>query len=119
MPHVFTRYSLKRLAVVALCLCSACVDHNYDLKKDIDLSVGVGGEFLAVPVGNTEPIRLGKIIKTDDADLLHVDARGNYRLSKQDLFAVDVPKVDPVTIRVAPHVFEPKTLDFGGVSLPP
>lgn len=119
MSPVFTRYAVRRLGVVALCLCSACVDHNYDLKKDIDLSVGVGGEFLAVPVGNTEPIRLGKIIKTDDADLLQVDARGNYRLSKQDLFAVDVPKVDPVTIRVAPHVFEPKTLDFGGVSLPP
>ena len=48
---------------VAVCLVTAtgCVDHRYDLKGDLDLSVGVGGKELTIPVGETEKITLEKM----------------------------------------------------------
>lgn len=32
----------------------SCVDSKYDLDKDIDMTINVGGEHLAIPVGSTD-----------------------------------------------------------------
>ena len=95
-----------------LCLLASCVDADYDLRQDIDWSIGVGGEYLTVPFGSTEAIPLDRILKTENSGMLQTDAQGNYRLLKQESFSWEVPPVDPVTIQVSPHVFDPIRLDF-------
>lgn len=76
---------------VAVCLVTAtgCVDHRYDLKGDLDLSVGVGGKELTIPVGETEKITLEKLIGSDEDDLT-VMPDGTYALLKRDDVQMDV-----------------------------
>ena len=72
----------------------SCVDNKYDLDKDIDLTVNVGGEHLAVPVGSTDTAFLSKIIEVKEGDILQPDAATHvYHLTKKD----DI-KVDPTTV---------------------
>ncbi len=97
----------------ACCLALiSCVDSDYDLRDEIDMSVGIGGDYLALPLGNTELISLKKIIKTENSDLLQTDASGNYRLLQQDDISVESAPLEPVTLHVNPHRFDPMRLDF-------
>ena len=40
----------------------SCVDSRYDLDKDIDMTINVGGEYLTFPVGSTDTTFLSKLI---------------------------------------------------------
>ncbi len=53
-----------------LFLGSCSVDNAYDLSKDIDLTMALGSNGLALKLGNTEKMYLRDIIKTDDSSLL-------------------------------------------------
>ena len=112
MGFLFVRTGWRRLLLGATCLLTACVDADYDLNKELDWTIGVGGEELSLPFGTTEQIPLERILKTESAGLLQADEQGNYRLYKQESFSWEVPRIDPVTLRVAPHVFDPMTLLF-------
>ncbi|MCM1108902.1 MAG: hypothetical protein NC388_07590 [Clostridium sp.] len=46
----------------------SCVDDEYDLSKDIDMTVTVGGSNLVIPASSTEPITLKKIFDLDEND---------------------------------------------------
>lgn len=56
------------LLLTSLGVTTSCIDNSYDLKKDIDMTINVGGEHLAIPVGYTEKITLDKIIEIDEGD---------------------------------------------------
>lgn len=51
------------LATLLLGTATSCFDDSYDLKKDIDMTINVGGENLSFPVGNTEKVTLDKSLK--------------------------------------------------------
>lgn len=77
----------------------SCVDNKYDLDKDIDLTVNVGGEHLAVPVGSTDTAFLSKIIEVEEGDILQPDAATHvYHLTKKDDIKVDPTTVEKVMI---------------------
>lgn len=77
----------------------SCVDNKYDLDKDIDLTVNVGGEHLAVPVGSTDTAFLSKIIEVKEGDILQSDAATHvYHLTKQDDINVNPTTVEKVMI---------------------
>lgn len=83
-------------------LFASCVNQDYDLSKDIDLNIHVGGNALALPVGNTDSIKLSKIIKVDESDVLHLNAGGEYSLLKEDVVSpvnVSVPTTTPISIK--------------------
>lgn len=105
---------------VAVCLVTAtgCVDHRYDLKGDLDLSVGVGGKELTIPVGETEKITLEKLIGSDEDDLT-VMPDGIYALLKRDDVQMDVAGIAPVTFRTRPFALSEIRPDFGTGVLPP
>ncbi len=91
---------LVSMFVLSLLLAS-CVDKDYDLSKDIDLTIHVGGNALALPVGSTDSIKLNKIIKVDESDVLHLSSGGEYSLLKEDVvdpINVTVPSVDPISM---------------------
>lgn len=64
----------------SLCTMSSCVDNDYDLNEDIDLTISVGGEEFAIPGGQTEAIKLSKILKVEEGDLVKIRENGDYYL---------------------------------------
>lgn len=60
------------LLATAFCpfLLSSCVDDAYDLDKDIDMTVTVGGDNLALPASSTEFISLSKLFDLDEGSAL-------------------------------------------------
>lgn len=94
----------------------SCVDNKYDLDKDIDMTINVGGEHLAVPVGSTDTAFLSKIIEVEEGDILQPDAATHiYHLTKQDDINVNPTTVNKVMITGAETDLEQKIVDnFSG-----
>lgn len=77
----------------------SCVDNKYDLDKDIDMTVNVGGEYLTIPAGSTDTAFLSKIIEVKEGDILQPDAATRvYHLTKKDDINVEPTTVKEVTI---------------------
>ena len=72
----------------------SCVDNDYDLTKNIDLTITIGGSEFALPGGETEPIKLSKILKVEEDDLVKIDPiLGDYYLLKAGTPSVSTIKV--------------------------
>ena len=91
-PFIATALLLTSLGVT-----TSCIDNTYDLYKDIDMTVNVGGEHLAIPVGYTEQITLDKIIELDEGDDLQL-VNGEYHLLKSDKIDETNTSVKMVTV---------------------
>ncbi len=85
------------LLLTSLGVTTSCIDNSYDLKKDIDMTINVGGEHLAIPVGYTEKITLDKIIEIDEGDDLQL-VNGEYHLLKSDNIDETNTSVKSVTV---------------------
>lgn len=62
-------------------LLTSCFDDSYDLSKDIDMTVGLGGNGLGVRLGNTERITLDNLLEVDKS--VKLDAANLYYLVEQ------------------------------------
>lgn len=75
----------------------SCVDSKYDLDKDIDMTVNVGGEYLTIPAGGTEQALLSTIIEVEKDDMLQPDENTReYHLTKKETITGSEFKVNPV-----------------------
>lgn len=80
----------------------SCVDNKYDLDKDIDMTINVGGEHLTIPAGSSDTAYLSKIIEVEEGDILQPDAATRvYHLMKKDDIDVKPTTVKEVTISSA------------------
>lgn len=78
------------------------VMNKYDLDKDIDMTVNVGGEHLTIPAGSSDTAYLSKIIEVEEGDILQPDAATRvYHLTKKDDINVEPTTVKEVTISSA------------------
>jgi hypothetical protein len=90
--------------LLLLFLGSCSVDSSYDLSKDIDLTMALGGNGLALKLGNTEKMYLRDILKTNESSLLDTitsgDNLGLYYLveSGSSNFNVNVDSIAPFEI---------------------
>lgn len=96
----------------AVLTLSACVDKDYNLNEDLDLTIAIGGNEFAIPGGMTEEIKLSKVLKLEDDDVIRVDGDGNYFLFQEG---------DPTSSKISVKGFDinspsinptKKTLDF-------
>ena len=78
--------NLKNHAVVGICAIgliglNSClrVDDTYDLEKDIDMTITVGGD-LSIPGSNTEGIKLADLLDLEEDGVIQADANGDYHL---------------------------------------
>lgn len=94
-PFIATALLLTSLGVT-----TSCIDNSYDLNKDIDMTVNVGGEHLAIPVGYTEQITPDKIIELDEGDDLQL-VNGEYHLLKSDKIDETNTSVKMVTVNAS------------------
>lgn len=77
----------------------SCVDNKYDLDKDIDMTINVGGEHLTIPAGSSDTAYLSKIIEVEEGDILQPDATTRvYHLTKKDDINVEPTTVKEVTV---------------------
>lgn len=77
----------------------SCVDNKYDLDKDIDMTINVGGEHLTIPAGSSDTAYLSKIIEVEEGDIFQPDATTRvYHLTKKDDIDVEPTTVKEVTI---------------------
>lgn len=76
---------------------ASCVDDQYDLDKDVDMTVTVGGD-LTIPGSSTEEITLKKIFDLEDDSNVQPDAEGNYVLSQQGETSVSEVNIGKVTV---------------------
>lgn len=95
---------LKNHAVVGMCALgliglNSClkVDETYDLDKDFDMTITVGGD-LTVPGSSTEKIALGDLLDLEENSVIRVNnASGDYFLVQEgdrNYTNVNVPGVD-------------------------
>lgn len=95
---------LKNHAVVGICALgliglNSClkVDETYDLDKDFDMTITVGGD-LTVPGSSTEKIVLGDLLDLEENSVIRVNnASGDYFLVQEgdrNSTDVNVPGVD-------------------------
>ncbi len=74
-------------AVLTVFGLSSCVDDDYDLSKDIDMNVSVGGD-LTLPPSSTDTYSMGQILSLDASSSIKPDgekyglASGDYVLSQ-------------------------------------
>lgn len=100
---------------------ASCVDDSYDLSKDIDMTVTIGGN-LSIPGSNTEEFTLDQIMDLEDHSdnpedsVIRVDANGDYRLLQKESSDPTDVSIDPVTIDVTDCEAAVTTLDFTAVS---
>lgn len=90
------RLNVRPLAGVLVLLLlvgiMSCVDNRYDLDRDIDMTISVGGDYLSVPGGSTDTTYLSKIIT--EGDLLVTDAATHeYQLARRGLVNVEPTSV--------------------------
>ena len=76
---------------------ASCVDDQYDLSKDVDMTVTVGGD-LTIPGSNTEEITLKKIFDLEDDSNVQPDVNGDYVLSQEGSSTSSGVTIDGVTV---------------------
>ena len=103
------------LLLTSLGIATSCIDNSYDLDKDIDMTINVGGEHLAFPVGSTEKIMMDKIIEIDDGDDLQV-VNGEYHLLKKG--TVDDANTDVKEVTVEGSLTEIAETEITNITSP-
>ena len=76
-------YLLSGIAMLSAAVSvTSCLNEDYDLTKDIDTNISIGGDISA-PLGNSEFILVDDFLNLgkDAADVLKADASGNYYFS--------------------------------------
>lgn len=90
--------TLRGLLIVSSLGFTACVDNDYDLSKDIDMTVTIGGENLSIPGSNTDLITMDKILDLDPESDVKADANGDYALMMDGNGEPSTVNVEKVTI---------------------
>lgn len=112
MKQKMTRRALNCLLLSALGLTTACVDNSYDLTKDIDLTITVGGD-LTTPGNSSEEITLDDLFDVDyeTSDLDTLD-NGDFVLCVNGDPTSSSVKVNDVTVDRSEATKSSKMLTF-------
>ncbi len=86
--NYFLRFLLTLLVISTF---YSCVDNDYDLGKDVDLTMGLGSENLTLKIGETEKIYLKDMLDIEDTNIDTLkDGRSLYYLIKEGASEIDV-----------------------------
>ena len=73
---------LPCLAMAGVLALSSCQDDNYDFD-DVDMTVGIGGDGLTLPVSSTSVIKLEDVLELDGSECVAVAENGDYVFSQE------------------------------------
>lgn len=80
-------------------LYSCSIDKEYDLSKDVDMTVAVG-KGISLPLGSTEKILLTEMIDPEESDVIKVDDYGFYSIYKDGTIDATTVKVEETIIEI-------------------
>lgn len=108
-----TKISLQSLLFLSMFSVSitSCVDDAYDLNKDVDLTITVGGD-ITTPGSSTEKITLEKIFELDDDSNIKIAENGDYSLQQYGDPSNSDIIVDPVELKDVETTPSKAVLDF-------
>lgn len=92
---------------------TSCIDEDYDLDKDIDKTVNIGGDELAAPIGDTEKIFIKDMLPLEENGMLKTDADGFYYIETENMNFSQTVSVDEIYFS-APRASSTE-LDFGTI----
>ena len=85
MNNIFPKTAVLLSCAAMASVFPSCVDEDYDLAKDIDLTVNVGGSELTLPVSSTDVLTLDQILDLESSSSIKaVSTDGYYGLSAGD-----------------------------------
>lgn len=99
MNRKFMNFAAVGIGILGLAGLNSClkVDDTYDLEKDFDMTITVGGD-LSVPGSSTEKILLGDLLDLEEDGIIKVnESTGEYHLvqdGEKTSTTVNVPGVD-------------------------
>ena len=100
MHKTFTRMSLIAFGVAATVSLNSCVDHDYDLTEDIDLTLQLGGN-LSLPASSTDILTLSQSLDLkDDSSIKTAKTDGQYGLKTGDYALVQDGSSEPAEFEV-------------------
>lgn len=94
-----TLFRNSALLLAAALSMASCIDSSFDLSKDIDLTMGLGGEGLQLKLGTTAQVKLDDLLEADKEKLLGTTADSLYYLSKKGNANFTI-HVDPVSLEI-------------------
>jgi len=102
MYHSLPRYCVWSFCSAALTLgLASCIDHDYDLSEDIDMTVNVGGQLITIPSSNTELITLYDILELDsESSIKEVEHQGDYGLNVGDYVLLQAGSSTPAEYKI-------------------
>ena len=103
---------LQGLLLLSLLGMAACVDNDYDLSKDVDMTITVGGENLSIPGSNTDSITLAKIFDLDPESDVQADVNGDYALTVNGTGNETTVRIEDVTIEQNQIETEPSSSEL-------
>lgn len=78
-----------------------CVDHDYDLSEDIDVTIQLGGDNLTLPGSGTDQLFLSKILDLEQGSSIKaVENDGEYGLAKGDYVLIQDGNSSPSRFEV-------------------
>ena len=97
------KMNAKTICLVAAVSCVAmgtvsCTDSDYDLSN-VDMTVGLGGGEVKLPVSSSDVIPLKEVLKFSDSEVVDTIEGGDYMFAKNgDAVSPAHPKIDRITV---------------------
>lgn len=106
--HHMLKKKTKRMAhfvmISTALVAASCVDGNYDLNKEIDMTVSIGGSGITLPIGYTDSVKLNSIIDTANSETLILGDNDIYSIQQKDeIETVDIDVTSPTIKDIAPE----------------
>ena len=103
MKKIFT---ILIASIACVLYLASCIDNAYDLDKDINQEINVGGDYLSLPIGTTDSIFLSELFDfEEDDEFIQALENGDYSILYKDSVDIKGIKIDPVSIgKIAPSI---------------
>ena len=104
----FVAKLLPCVAAAGVLALTGCQDDNYDFDE-VDMTVGIGGDGLTLPVSSTNVIKLEDVLELDGSECVVVRDNGDYvftqeggdeELARPRIAAIEVEQTEPVEVVV-------------------
>lgn len=94
----FKRLVLPCVAMAGALALVGCMDNDYDFNE-VDMTVGIGGDGLSLPVSSTDTIKLEDVLELDGSECVVVKDNGDYVFEQEGNDVAPVhPMIDPITV---------------------
>lgn len=100
MTRTITRVAVAAMGVSVAMGFGSCIDEDYDLSKDIDMTVQIGSEGFTLPVSDTDPYTLSQILDLDESSSIKCVNAGQYGLAEGDYVLLQSGKSEPSRVEI-------------------